>query len=433
VRAVDLIRAKRDGGVLSADDLAAFIAEYVAGGVPDYQMAAFLMAVVFRGMTPEETGALTRAMIASGETIDLAGLRGPLIDKHSTGGVGDKVSLVLAPVAAACGLQVPMMSGRSLGHTGGTLDKLESIPGYRTDLDADEFRACIAETGFAMIGQSERVVPADRRMYALRDVTATVESIPLITASILSKKFAEGAQGLVFDVKTGSGAFMRSQQDAEALAASLHAAGKALGRKVSVAITSMEQPLGRAAGNLLEVRESVDALEGRGPDDLSEVTLRLAAHMLVLGGLCDSLADGERKAAAALADGSAREAFARNVRRQGGDLEAALDPGRRAPVIAELAAPRDGVVARLDAFRVGMVTVHLGAGRARQGDAVHPDVGVVMRRKVGERCARGEPLAEVHARDRAAADAGLRGLADAYTITGSAPGPRPLIVKEIQD
>jgi len=433
VRAVDLIRKKRDGGALSEEEVRFLIDGYVKGGIPDYQVSALLMAVLFRGMTPEETGFLTRAMIDSGDVIDLSGLRGPLIDKHSTGGVGDKVSLVLAPVAAACGLQVPMMSGRSLGHTGGTLDKLESIPGYRTDLSVERFRACVREAGFAMIGQSERVVPADRMMYALRDVTATVESVPLITASILSKKFAEGAQGLVFDVKTGSGAFMRSLSDAEALAASLHRTGRALGRRVAVVITSMEQPLGRTAGNLLEVRESVEALEGGGPEDLRLVTLRLAGHMLRLGGLCSSVAQGEERAARALADGSAREAFGRNVRLQGGDLAAALDPARRAPVVGALDASRDGIVARLDAFKVGMAAVRLGAGRARQGDEVFPDVGVVLRRKTGELVASGEPLADVHGRDRAAVDAALVGLREAYEIGDVAPTPAPLIVKEIGD
>jgi pyrimidine-nucleoside phosphorylase len=433
VRAVDLIRAKRDGGSLCEEEVRFLIDGYVKGDIPDYQVSALLMAVLFRGMNAEETGFLTRAMIDSGDVIDLSGIPGPLIDKHSTGGVGDKVSLVLAPLAAACGLRVPMMSGRSLGHTGGTLDKLESIPGYRTELSVAEFRRCLREAGFAMIGQSERIVPADRRMYALRDVTATVESIPLITASILSKKFAEGAEGLVLDVKTGSGAFMRTLADAEALAESLHRTGRSLGRRVAAVITSMEQPLGRTAGNLLEVRESVEALEGGGPADLRQVTLRLAGHMLRLGGLVATVEQGEERAARALADGSAREAFARNVRLQGGDLAAALAPGRTAAVVRPLAAPRDGVVARLDAFAVGMATVRLGAGRAKQGDRVFPEVGVVLHRKVGERVRRGEPLAEAHGRDEAAVEEALAGLGGAYGIADSAPGGQPLVVREIGD
>ncbi len=433
MRAVDLIRRKRDGGALSEAEVRFFIEGYVRGDIPDYQASALLMAVLFRGMSAAETGYLTRAMIDSGEVIDLSDLEGPLIDKHSTGGVGDKVSLVLAPLAAACGLKVPMMSGRSLGHTGGTLDKLEAIPGYRTDLSVDRFRRCLREAGFAMIGQSERIVPADRKMYALRDVTATVESIPLITASILSKKFAEGAQGLVFDVKTGAGAFMRSLAEAEALAASLHAAGTALGRRVAAVITSMEQPLGRTAGNLLEVREAVEALEGGGPQDLRTVTVRLAGHMLRLGGLCGSVEEGEGRARRALDDGSAREAFALNVRLQGGDLEAALDPARRAPVVETLPAPGDGFVSRLDAFAVGMATVALGAGRSRQGDPVFADVGVVMHRKVGERVRRGEPLAEVHGRTRDAVASALAGLRCAYAIGEAAASPPPLLLREIGD
>jgi pyrimidine-nucleoside phosphorylase len=433
VRAVDLIRKKRDGGALSEEEVRFFVDGYVSGDVPDYQAAALLMAVLFRGMSADETGFLTRAMIESGDVIDLTGLRGPLVDKHSTGGVGDKVSLVLAPVAAACGLQVPMMSGRSLGHTGGTLDKLESIPGYRTDLSVRRFRECLEGAGFAMIGQSERVVPADRRMYALRDVTATVESIPLITASILSKKFAEGAQGLVFDVKTGSGAFMRSLADAEALAASLHGTGKALGRDVSVVVTSMEQPLGRTAGNLLEVRESVEALEGGGPADLREVTLRLAGHMLRLGGLCDRVEDGERRAARALDDGSARERFARNVEMQGGDLDAALDPARRAGVVQVLEAGTEGFVTGLNAFAVGMAVAGLGAGRSRQGEAVLPDVGVVLHRKIGDAVRRGEPLCEVHGPDRDRVAAALAGMQAAYTIAGAPVAAPSLILKEIGD
>jgi pyrimidine-nucleoside phosphorylase len=433
VRAVDLIRKKRDGGALSEEEVRFFVDGYVSGDVPDYQAAALLMAVLFRGMSADETGFLTRAMIESGDVIDLTGLRGPLVDKHSTGGVGDKVSLVLAPVAAACGLQVPMMSGRSLGHTGGTLDKLESIPGYRTDLSVRRFRECLEGAGFAMIGQSERVVPADRRMYALRDVTATVESIPLITASILSKKFAEGAQGLVFDVKTGSGAFMRSLADAEALAASLHGTGKALGRDVSVVVTSMEQPLGRTAGNLLEVRESVEALEGGGPADLREVTLRLAGHMLRLGGLCDRVEDGERRAARALDDGSARERFARNVEMQGGDLDAALGPARRAGVVQVLEAGTEGFVTGLNAFAVGMAVAGLGAGRSRQGEAVLPDVGVVLHRKIGDAVRRGEPLCEVHGPDRDRVAAALAGMQAAYTIAGAPVAAPSLILKEIGD
>ena len=289
MRAVDLIVKKRQGQSLSDEEISFLIGGYVAGDIPDYQMSSLAMAVFFKGMSAEETGYLTRAMIDSGDTIDLSAIRAPLVDKHSTGGVGDKVSLILAPLAAACGCTVPMMSGRALGHTGGTLDKLESIPGYRTDLSVERFTDLLKATGFAMTGQSEQIVPADRKLYALRDVTGTVESIPLITASIMSKKFAEGAQSLVFDVKCGSGAFMKTLDDARELAESLVRTGNSLGRRIRAVISDMEQPLGLMVGNFLEVREVAAVLQGGGPEDLIDLTIRLTAHMLILAGLHSDL------------------------------------------------------------------------------------------------------------------------------------------------
>ncbi len=331
MRPVDLIIRKRDGGELGEQDIEFLVQGIARGEIPDYQVAAFLMAVVCRGMSDAETACLTRAMIRSGEVIDLSRVSGPLVDKHSTGGVGDKVSLPLAPLAAACGLRVPMMSGRSLGHTGGTLDKLESIPGYRTDLSPARFVEGVESIGFAMIGQSDTVVPADRRLYALRDVTGTVESVPLITASILSKKFAEGALALVFDVKTGSGAFMQTPEQARELAHSLVRAAGELGRRAAALITDMDQPLGRTVGNFLEVEEAVGCLQGRGPADLEALTLRLAGWMLVLGGLCPDADAGERIARVRLTDGSAWRRFLANVEFQGGDVEVLLDPRREPP------------------------------------------------------------------------------------------------------
>ncbi len=316
---LDTILEKRRGNTNSKEALEELVFGVVSGDVPDYQLSAWLMAVYFQGLTPEETGMLTDIMIRSGEVIDLSSLPGPLVDKHSTGGVGDKVSLVLAPMVAACGVQVPMMSGRGLGHTGGTLDKLESIPGYTTGLSPQDFARIIGEKGFAMTGQSKSIVPADRIMYALRDVTGTVESIPLITASILSKKFAEGASALVFDVKCGAGAFMKTLPDARALAKSLISSAQALGRPVAASITRMEAPLGRMVGNILEVEESVECLDGGGPADLMEVTYRLGAWMLVAAGVASSVDDGESRCRQAISDGSAKERFLANVEAQGGD------------------------------------------------------------------------------------------------------------------
>lgn len=321
MRPVELIVKKREGGSFTEAEIDFLVGGFTRGEIPDYQFSALLMAIVLKGMSPEETALLTRAMIRSGEVIDLAGVPGPLVDKHSTGGVGDKISLVLAPLAAACGLRVPMMSGRSLGHTGGTLDKLEAIPGFRTDLSRERFVQALEQVGFAMIGQSEAVVPADRKMYALRDVTGTVESIPLITASIMSKKFAEGAEALVFDVKCGSGAFMKSLEDARALAGSLVRTGAGLGRKVVAVLSDMDQPLGRKVGNFLEVEETIDCLKGRGPRDVMDLTHRLVAWMLVAGGVCPGVPEGEQVSRARLADGSAWKLFLKSVHFQGGDVE----------------------------------------------------------------------------------------------------------------
>jgi len=396
-----LIRKKRDGGRLSEKEIRSMIRGYVDGSVPDYQMAAFLMAVFFTGMTPEETGFLTSSMIASGESITIRDPGGPLIDKHSTGGVGDKVSLVLAPLAAACGVRVPMMSGRSLGHTGGTLDKLESIPGYSTNLDADRFAECVRRVGYAMIGQSRSVVPADRKLYALRDVTATVESVPLIVSSIISKKCAEGADGFVFDVKTGSGAFMKEESRARELAVGLCSAAEALGKKAAAVITSMDDPLGRCVGNFLEVRESVRCLRDEGPEDLKEVVVRLTAWMIVLAETSPSLEQAESICLQRLADGSAYERFIENVRFQGGDTAVveSTEKGPRAAIVRTVESGRSGWVRAVDAYTVGMAATHLGAGRLSKDDAVLPAVGVEVLKRRGDRVDKGEPICVVHAED----------------------------------
>ncbi|MDR1178557.1 MAG: thymidine phosphorylase, partial [Spirochaetaceae bacterium] len=324
MRAVDIIMKKRSGGELSEEELRFLISGYVAGSIPDYQVSAWAMAVFFKGMTSRETAALTSVMLNSGEVMDLSGIQGPFVDKHSTGGVGDKTSLILAPLAASLGIKDPMMSGRALGHTGGTLDKLEAIPGYRTNLSQKEFREILIQDGFAMTGQTREIVPADRLLYSLRDVSGTVESIPLITASILSKKVAEGAGALVLDVKYGSGAFMKDAKDGEALARSLVDTGAAMGKKIVALLTDMDEPLGNMVGNFLEVEESLDCLEGKGPPDLMELTLELAARMAVLGGKAAGPSEGRHLCEEALKGGKPRRLFLDNIRSQGGDPEAFL-------------------------------------------------------------------------------------------------------------
>jgi pyrimidine-nucleoside phosphorylase len=407
MRALDIVIKKRNGESLSEEEIQFLIRGYVDGTIPEYQISAFLMAVFFRGMSADETGFLTREMIQSGETIDLSSLTGPFVDKHSTGGVGDKVSLILAPLAAATGLRVPMMSGRSLGHTGGTLDKLESIPGYRTDLTPRRFAEIIGTCGFAMTGQSKAVVPADRQLYALRDVTGTVESVPLITSSILSKKFAEGADALVFDVKTGPGAFMKTPEEARQLARALVDTGQSLGKKIVAVLTRMDTPLGSKVGNFLEVEESLALLgcpeavaavpvDSRS-DDLLNVTLRLTAWMLVAGGVVSRVEDGLERCSTALADGSAWKAMEENIRLQGGRLDELYRQfgALRAPVTATVTAPGEGRITGIDAFTVGMGGVYLGAGRNKSDDAVHPDVGFELHVKPGDSVRAGAPVMTV--------------------------------------
>jgi len=433
--AVSLIRKKREGQSLSEGEIVFLIEGYVDGEIPDYKISSFLMAVFFRGMSFEETGFLTRAMIDSGDVIDLSRLEGPLIDKHSTGGVGDKVSLVLAPLAAACGVKVPMMSGRSLGHTGGTLDKLESIPGYHTDLGTEEFIRCLDDVGYAMIGQSERVVPADRLMYALRDVTATVESIPLITASILSKKFAEGARGLVFDVKAGNGAFMKSRAEAENLAKSLYETGNSLGRKISALITDMDQPLGNAVGNFLEVREAVDCLNGKGPEDLMVVTRRLAERMLLMGGLCSSKEEAGRLCSARIRDGSAWKKFLANVSCQGGETEILLNPerGPKASHVQSVKSQGEGFVEALDAYSIGVAATRLGAGRTRREDRILPAVGLELKKKKGDRVKRGDVLCVIHAETLGQLEEAEPLVSEAFRLGSDGTPPNDPVLGEVGD
>ncbi len=433
MRVVDLIIRKRDGGELAPEEIDFLVRGFSTGDIPDYQFSSLLMAIVLKGMTPAETARLTRAMIDSGDTMNVDGIPGPLVDKHSTGGVGDKISLVLAPLAAACGLRVPMMSGRSLGHTGGTLDKLESIPGYRTDLSPGRFRTALERIGFAMIGQSESVVPADRRMYALRDVTGTVESIPLITASIMSKKFAEGAQALLLDVKTGSGAFMKTRDQARELAQSLVAVGAGLKRNVAALITDMDQPLGLAVGNFLEVRECIECLQGRGPADEVELTVQQAGWMLTLGGLSENPREGKALARRRLDDGSAWDAFLRNVEFQGGDTGVLLHPERGpcASIVKPVASTQGGFVQRIDAYRTGIASVILGAGRSRKEDRVLPGVGITLLRSAGDRVQPGDEFCLVHAEDEGKAEEACRLMQTAFAVSDQKVVPGPRLLEEI--
>ncbi len=433
MRAVDIIMKKRDGAELSRDEITCLIDGYVDGSVPDYQVSAWAMAVFFKGMSARETADLTDVMLRSGKVMDLSGIAGPFVDKHSTGGVGDKVSLVLAPMVAACGVKVPMMSGRALGHTGGTLDKLESIPGYRTSLSEAEFRELIGRDGYAMTGQTSEVVPADRKLYALRDVTATVESIPLITASILSKKVAEGAEALVFDVKAGPGAFMKTAERAEELARSLVSTGTAMGKRIVGVITDMTEPLGNKVGNFLEVEESLECLEGVGPADLMEVVYRLGAWMLVAGGAAKEVAEGERLCRNAIRLGIPRELFLANVRSQGGRIDRLFElrDRWRAKDRYEVLAPASGFIAGIDAYRIGLAGVYLGVGRDKTTDPVFPDVGFVFKKKAGHAVVAGEHICTAYGKDAAALEAALPLIVSAFSIADSPPPPRSLVIKEI--
>jgi pyrimidine-nucleoside phosphorylase len=433
VRTVDVIVKKRDGGALDRDEIGFVVRGVTDGSIPDYQASALLMAILLRGMTAEETAWLTDAMVHSGVRVDLRGLPGIKVDKHSTGGVGDKTSLVLAPLAAACGVVVPMMSGRGLGHTGGTLDKLESIPGFRVNLSLDEMTAALRATGCAMIGQTAQIAPADKTLYALRDVTGTIESIPLISASIMSKKIAVGIDALVLDVKTGSGAFMKTEADARRLAESLVAIGRASGVRTDAFVTRMDAPLGRAVGNALEVIECLETLKGRGPADLAEISFALAARMLVLGGVAATDDAALQRVRAAVASGAGVERFRRIVETQGGD-PAIVDDYRRLPEAPErhvVAAPRSGYVAALDAALVGRASVVLGAGRDRVDDAVDPAAGILVRARPGDPVQAGEPVLELHYRSPARLAAALPLASRAIVVDDAPPPPRAAIVTRI--
>ncbi len=429
IRAADLIERKRDGEEHSDEEIVGLVRGYMSGDVPDYQMAAWCMAVYFRGLTGRETYALTDAFIGSGETLDLgAALGRRVVDKHSTGGVGDKTSLAVGPIVAACGVPFGKMSGRGLGHTGGTLDKLESIPGFRVELSTAEFVAQVRDIGLAIVGTSADLVPADKNLYGLRDVTATVDIVPLIASSIMSKKIAAGAHAVVLDVKIGDGAFMKTIEDARILAEQMVDLGRRAGCDVVCLLTDMDQPLGNAVGNALEVKEAVATIRGHGPEDFTELVLAACSRLLALSDLEIDLEEGRRRAQRALSDGSAFAAYERWIRAQGGDPDLGRLPA--ADVVREVVAPQAGVVTRVRALAVGIAALELGAGRRTKEDDVDHAVGIVCRAKRGDTVAEGQLLAEVHARDEASAAHAADAVLAAYEV-GPGPARRQRIVLDV--
>jgi pyrimidine-nucleoside phosphorylase len=433
MRTVDLIQRKRDGEELAPEEIQFLIEGYTSGDIPDYQMAAFMMAVYFSGMTDRELSRLTECMLRSGDTVDLSSVPGVKVDKHSTGGVGDKTSFIVAPLAAAAGVIVPMMSGRALGHTGGTLDKLESIPGFRTDLTAEEFTKQLAEHGLAFIGQTEHLAPADRKLYALRDVTATVESIPLIASSIMSKKLAEGVDALVLDVKVGSGAFMKKQVDARRLAQAMVGIGRRMDKKVQALITDMSQPLGYAVGNALEVMEASQTLQNAGPADLTKLCIELAARMIFLGKKAASLDEARRVAEQHLVDGSAYKKFKQVVAAQGGNPQA-LDKFELLPNatgMREITAPRAGYVSGIAAQEIGIASNMIGAGRDRKEDAIDPAVGIILEVKVGEKVDSGSILCRLYYTKEDRVEEAADMVEDAFRISSQKPDERELILEVV--
>jgi pyrimidine-nucleoside phosphorylase len=433
MRTVDLIQRKRDGEELSPEEIEFLVDGYTRGDIPDYQMSSFLMAVFYSGMSDREVSRLTECMLRSGDTVDLSSIPGVKVDKHSTGGVGDKTSFIVAPLAAAAGVVVPMMSGRALGHTGGTLDKLESIPGFRTDLTAQEFEKQLRELGLCFIGQTDRLAPADRKLYALRDVTGTVESIPLISSSIMSKKLAEGVDALILDVKVGNGAFMKKQVDARRLAQTMVAIGRRMDKKVRALITDMNQPLGFAVGNALEIMEASQTLQNAGPDDLTKLSLELAAHMIHLGKKTATLDEARRMAEQHLVDGSAYRKFKQVVAAQGGNAQA-LDKFELLPNatgMREVTSPRAGYVTSIDAEDIGVASNMIGAGREKKEDSIDPAVGIILEVKVGEKVDAGSVLCRLYYTREDRVEEAAEMVEDAFKISGQKPDERNLILEVV--
>ncbi|HLK63868.1 MAG TPA: thymidine phosphorylase [Bryobacteraceae bacterium] len=433
MRTVDLIQRKRDGQELAPEEIEFLVEGYTREEIPDYQMSAFLMAVFFSGMSDREVSRLTECMLRSGDTVDLSDIPGVKVDKHSTGGVGDKTSFIVAPLAAAAGVVVPMMSGRALGHTGGTLDKLESIPGFRTNLTAEEFHKQLSELGLCFIGQTEKLAPADRKLYALRDVTATVESIPLISSSIMSKKLAEGVDALVLDVKVGNGAFMKKQVEARRLAQTMVGIGRRMDKKVQALITDMNQPLGYAIGNALEVMEASQTLQNAGPADLTKLSIELAARMIFLGKKAPSLDDARRVAEKHLVDGSGYRKFKQVVAAQGGNAQA-LDKFELLPNatgMREITSPRGGYVSSISAEDIGIASNMIGAGRDRKEDAIDPAVGIILEVKVGERVDAGSVLCRLYYTKEDRVEEAAEMVEDAFSLSPQKPDERELILEVV--
>lgn len=434
MRMYDIIMKKRNGGELTKEEIRFFIEGYTKGDIPDYQVSALMMAIYFQKMTERETYELTMAMADSGERLDLAAIHGIKVDKHSTGGVGDKTSLALTPMVAACGIPVAKMSGRGLGHTGGTIDKLESFPGFSTALTTEQFIENVNKIGIAIMGQTADLAPADKKLYALRDVTATVDNMSLIASSIMSKKLAAGADAIVLDVKTGSGAFMKNEQDARALAQEMVKIGKNAGRKTIAVISDMDQPLGYAVGNALEVKEAIETLNGKGPEDFVELCLTLGSRMLLAGGKTDSAEEAVEMLKCVIEDGSALQKLAEFVKAQGGDETLVYHPEllQKASVQKEVLSPREGYISRIVCDEVGICSLILGGGRETKESKIDLSVGIVLQKKVGESVKAGEALAIIHANDEDKAKEAERRLLEAYTITSEKPERQPFIKAIIQ-
>ncbi|MBR3146718.1 MAG: pyrimidine-nucleoside phosphorylase [Eubacterium sp.] len=433
MNALDIILKKRSGEELSADEIRYFINGYTAGEIPDYQASALLMAVYFNGMTKRETFDLTEVMRTSGDVMDLSRISGVKVDKHSTGGVGDKVSLCVAPVAAACGVKVAKMSGRGLGHTGGTIDKLESFPGFNVSLSEEQFFNQVEDHGIAIMAQTGDVAPADKKLYALRDVTGTVENMSLIASSIMSKKLAAGSDAIVLDVKCGSGAFMKTEEDARSLASEMIEIGKRAGRKTVAVISDMEQPLGRAVGNALEVKEAIDVLNGKGPADITELSLTISGLMIWLADIASSPEEGRSIAAEAILSGAALDKLKEFVKAQGGDETCVDDPekldngGSAKELCMEVKSPVNGYVMSLDALKIGTVSQHIGAGRLKKDDVIDLSAGIILEKKCGERVENGDVLARLYGRDRGRLDEASREVLGAYGFSSEEPEEKALI------